>query len=338
MHKRYTYDSWFNLFMKHTIKNIPDHYIYNNQSEEQVESTRAFFANLAKTRYELYQDIDFKGLIYPIKPEAHVDKLAVVKVFASKAKPVLIKTSGQFFDHLMIFKKGDDLRQDFFIQTMFALFNLIWEVDSSLELNPFLYLYKVVPVTQTCGCIEFVRGCNSTEEFNWREFSNMEEDDKECMMLSMAASYMVAWILGIRDRHQDNMQVKDGKIFFQIDFGHIFNEGPLLDARRLSYNPKMIKYISNEDWQTFVKISTDCFMSLRNESDLIISICLRLFSNIRPAEDMYKIRKFLVSKNSLMLTSSDTDARKTIANEIKSCRKSFKTVLKYKAHEFASSS
>ena len=42
-------------------------------------------------------------------------------------------------------------------------------------------------------------------------------------MESYAASCIITFVLGIRDRHQDNMMIKDNGSFFHIDFGHILN-------------------------------------------------------------------------------------------------------------------
>lgn len=42
---------------------------------------------------------------------------------------------------LMIFKRGDDLRQDYVVQTMFFIFNRIWAL-SPMRYKPFIHQYK----------------------------------------------------------------------------------------------------------------------------------------------------------------------------------------------------
>lgn len=46
-------------------------------------------------------------------------------------------------------------------------------------------------------------------------------------------------VMGIRDRHQDNMMIKDNKIFFHIDFGFILNDAPGFDAPIFSIPGKL---------------------------------------------------------------------------------------------------
>jgi hypothetical protein len=40
----------------------------------------------------------------------------------------------------------------------------------------------------------------------------LSPNDKYTFILSMAGSYIGCWVLGIRDRHQDNMMIKDDKM------------------------------------------------------------------------------------------------------------------------------
>lgn len=42
---------------------------------------------------------------------------------------------------LCIFKKGDDLRQDYAVQSMFFVFNRLWNASPLLH-KPFIYQYK----------------------------------------------------------------------------------------------------------------------------------------------------------------------------------------------------
>lgn len=37
-------------------------------------------------------------------------------------------------------------------------------------------------------------------------------------------------MLGVRDRHKDNMMIKDGSTFLHIDFGFLFNKTPIFDS------------------------------------------------------------------------------------------------------------
>jgi hypothetical protein len=41
-------------------------------------------------------------------------------------------------------------------------------------------------------------------------------EDKYTFILSMAGSYIACWVLGIRDRHQDNMMIKDNRMYVVV--------------------------------------------------------------------------------------------------------------------------
>lgn len=142
---------------------------------------------------------------------------------------------------LMIYKRGDDLRQDYAVQTMFFIFNRLWAL-SSMHDKPFIHQYKyvvaickfttnsrIVPMGSKMGVLEFVSGCQGSGQYQWYiRFSifshsrrkklnstlkgSLSKEDKYTFILSMAGSYIGCWVLGIRDRHQDNMMIKDNKM------------------------------------------------------------------------------------------------------------------------------
>lgn len=75
-----------------------------------------------------------------------VRKITLMKIFQSKTMPMLVKFDGDSgISSLMIFKRGDDLRQDFVVQTIFFVLNRLWQ-QSQITDKPFIYQYKYVGV------------------------------------------------------------------------------------------------------------------------------------------------------------------------------------------------
>lgn len=113
---------------------------------------------------------------------------------------------------------------------MFQAFNAVWGC-SGLPLKPRAFSYFVVPTGRNRGMIEFVDNSVPLTKFNWDGILQLPQDDFDELIATAAGGYVAAYnwilvcfytfryVLGVRDRHRDNMLIKDGKIFFQIDFG-----------------------------------------------------------------------------------------------------------------------
>jgi len=204
----------------------------------------------------------------------------------------------------MIFKKGGDLRKDMFSTVLFRLFNLFWQNSPFREEErPFIYTYKIMPLSSDLGIVEFVPNCEPTTNFDWKQLNNMSDTDRRQFILSAAGAYVTSWVLGIRDRHQDNMLIKDGTIFFNIDFEHIFNQKTKFnDAPRFAIHSKMKRYLEQQgEWEKFKNICAEAFLVLQNHSSIIIQICSYLFES-SIYKDFQSMRQFLNA--SLMLDRS----------------------------------
>jgi len=214
-----------------------------------------------------------------------------------------------------IFKMGDDLRQDWYIQSIFHIFNNLWQL-TDMPQKPFIYTYKCIPISETFGCIQMVKNVQSSLEFN-TNIKNMSPSEKSTFFATLAGSFVASYVIGIRDRHQDNMLVKDGHIFFHIDFGHLWNQGPLVDAPRIAIPRSLIKQFSRTEWKDFVSLCSDGFLVLHNNGFLIKSICTTLFSQVISSEI---INEFLAGNDSLMLHLPAEQARERFRNYFeKSC-------------------
>jgi len=136
----------------------------------------------------------------------------------------------------------------------------------------------------------------------------MNDNNKIIFLCSLAGSCLASYVLGIRDRHQDNMLVKDGNIFFHIDFGHLWNQGPLIDAPRISIPMRIKANLSQDEWSTFEQLCLDGFDVLLTHRNLIKNTCVTLFQPITKPNPSI-IEQFVGGSNSLMLEISVPEAK-----------------------------
>ncbi|XP_024915462.1 phosphatidylinositol 4,5-bisphosphate 3-kinase catalytic subunit gamma isoform isoform X1 [Cynoglossus semilaevis] len=184
--------------------------------------------------------------LLPFDPRVKAGRILIdkCKVMASKKKPLWLE-----FSHMpspssttsvgIIFKEGDDLRQDMLVIQTLVVMDSIWQ-EKSLDLN--LIPYGCISTGHNIGMIEIVRNAATIAAvqrthrgtagafrndalFEWLKskcplqeihYKTVERFVKSC------AGYCVAtYVLGIGDRHNDNIMVTDQGNLFHIDFGHI---------------------------------------------------------------------------------------------------------------------
>uniref|UniRef100_A0A6B2LEF7 PI3K/PI4K catalytic domain-containing protein n=1 Tax=Arcella intermedia TaxID=1963864 RepID=A0A6B2LEF7_9EUKA len=174
-----------------------------------------------------------------------------------------------------IYKEGDDLSDDMFAQIMFFVFNKIWQ-NSGMARKPFIHLYRVLPISAKKGFVEFVKSC-PIQSYQWVELLKFDEKKKEEFILSAAGAFAGAFILGIRDRHRDNMMISDIGHFFHIDFGYMFNNRTWFDANRFAI-PSEIRTLLPHQWEGFLELIGDAYKMLRRNRGLITFLVSKLFS------------------------------------------------------------
>eukprot|EP01083_Nonionella_stella_P094397 264804_1 len=208
----------------------------------------------------------------PINDNQQIDELKVAKIFESAARPVLIATNNGSF----ILKEGDDLRQDENMMFMFHVMNAIWE-EHGLEYknNPIRALtYLLKPMGVDFGAIELVEGCvplrniltmKDTFEEHQHLFNNL--------IASTVGSYIATYVLGVGDRHFDNILIREDGTLFHIDFGYILGHKVSMDTAEFAITTDLFTIITaqkEEMWQQFMDICVDAFMILRTHCEELI--------------------------------------------------------------------
>ena len=137
-----------------------------------------------------------------------------------------------------IFKHGDDLRQDQLILQIITLFDRILQQENlDLKLTP----YSVLATSSRHGFVQFIDGTPVAEILRAeRSIQNFLRASAPCetgpfgiapevmsnYVKSCAGYCVITYLLGVGDRHLDNLlMTKTGKLF-HIDFGYILGRDP----------------------------------------------------------------------------------------------------------------
>ncbi|KAJ0037432.1 hypothetical protein Pint_22949 [Pistacia integerrima] len=138
----------------------------------------------------------------------------------------------------IIFKKGDDIRQDQLVVQMVSLMDRLLKLENlDLHLTP----YKVLATGQDEGMLEFIPShslalilsehrsiISYLQKFHPDEHGpfGITATCLETFIKSCAGYSVITYILGIGDRHLDNLLLRDDGRLFHVDFGYILGRDP----------------------------------------------------------------------------------------------------------------
>ena len=95
---------------------------------------------------------------------------------------------------------------------------------------------------------------------------------------SMAGYCVATYLLGVGDRHLENLMItQDGK-FFHVDFGYIFGKEPPLKgivSSKIRISENMILYVGGENsanYKEFEKKFIEAFLELRMRKSYILNL------------------------------------------------------------------
>lgn len=210
------------------------------------------------------------------------------RVFKSRMLPLLItfKTlDGKKYP--LIFKTGDDLRQDqLVIQIITLMDNLLRKENLDLRLSP----YKILATSVTAGAVQFVESKTITTIIrdhgsillylrnNHPDQSNelgVREEIIETYIRSCAGYCVITYLLGVGDRHAENLLVAPSGHFFHADFGFILGRDPKPFAPAMRLSKDMVEGMGGQghkNYRAFQQYCYTAFMALRKSSNLILNL------------------------------------------------------------------
>jgi phosphatidylinositol 3-kinase len=211
-------------------------------------------------------------------------------VFKSSLFPIVISfktTSGRKYP--ILFKTGDDLRQDQLVVQIITLMDqLLQKENLDLKLSP----YKILATSTTAGAAQFVRSVSlqaitskykSNPALTYMKINN--PDDKaplgvrketlETFVKSCAGYCVITYLLGVGDRHLDNLLLAPDGHFFHADFGFILGRDPKPFAPAMKLCKEMVDGMggaTSDQYQQFKQYCFTAYTTLRKSSNLILNL------------------------------------------------------------------
>ena len=235
-------------------------------------------------------------------------------VFKSNLFPLLIhfKTSdGRKYP--ILFKTGDDLRQDqLVIQIISLMDRLLRKENLDLKLSP----YRILATSSNAGAVQFVPSMSlaaASDKYKGGILAYLRAnnpDDKaelgvrreamDTYLKSCAGYCVVTYLLGVGDRHLDNLLLAPDGHFFHIDFGYILGRDPKPFPPPIKLSQAMIDGMGGSSHPNYASFKQYCFTAysaLRKSSNLILNLfALMIDANIpdiraEPDKAVEKVRE-----------------------------------------------
>uniref|UniRef100_K3X237 phosphatidylinositol 3-kinase n=1 Tax=Globisporangium ultimum (strain ATCC 200006 / CBS 805.95 / DAOM BR144) TaxID=431595 RepID=K3X237_GLOUD len=240
----------------------------------------------------------------PIDPRVEVGKILVNKcrVMDSAKKPLwlVFENAEEGGDPVTVmFKAGDDVRQDCLTLQLIRLMDEMWR-DEGLDLA--MEPYKCVATSPMTGILQIVPNSVTTADVHkrvgvlgafkdpsfseWIRANNPDPKSNKAavdLFRRSCAGYCVATcVLGIGDRHNDNIMIGSNGRYFHIDFGHFlghfkYQMGVRRERTPFVFTKEMAHVLGgteSNEFRKFVDTCTKAFLIVRKHMHLLVSLLL----------------------------------------------------------------
>uniref|UniRef100_A0A7N6ADY5 Phosphatidylinositol 4-phosphate 3-kinase C2 domain-containing subunit alpha n=1 Tax=Anabas testudineus TaxID=64144 RepID=A0A7N6ADY5_ANATE len=235
----------------------------------------------------------------------------------------------------VMFKVGEDLRQDMLALQMIRIMDRIW-LQEGLDLR--IVNFKCISTGKDKGMVELVPSSDTLRKIQveygvtgsfkdkplaeWLRKYNPAEDEyekaSENFIYSCAGCCVATYVLGICDRHNDNIMLRSTGHMFHIDFGKFLGHAQMFGSFKRDRAPFVLTsdmaYVINggerptSRFQLFVDLCCQAYNLIRKHSGLFLNLLSLMTSSGLPELSGSQDLKYVFDA----LQPNNTDAEATI--------------------------
>ena len=320
----------------------------NKRFRKDLEKTNT---DLISKKKEISLPLNFKYRIRGI----NYDKCRIMK---SKKKPLWLtfKNADPLGEDIVVMLKcGDDLRMDMVTLQLFHAMQTLW-FDNNLNLK--MSLYKIICTGNQQGMLEMVTNSETLASIhvkeggaisqffskepikNWIEKNcvNVSKDEAiRNFMISNVAYCLATFVLGIGDRHNDNIMLKKNGELFHIDFGHFlghfkYKMGIKRERAPFVFTRQFQNVLGNDNSALFLefkeKLQKGYLILRKNRDDIVTLLRVLLCTGIPELNE--KSLRYL--EGTLAMKKEDEEAKNYLEKQLADSLDSVSTKLNFAIH------
>jgi len=187
--------------------------------------------------------------------------------------------------HTILMKSSNDLRRDQLILNCIDMMDTLLQREG-VDLK--ITTYKVTATSHDTGLVEWVENCfplstvlaeydNDIRHF-FRKYAtdeNAQETILDNFVKSCAGYCVISYLLGIGDRHLDNLMLSTNGCLFHVDFEYILGNDPKPFAPPMKLSEQMVVAMGgrgSRDYLEFHKYCCKAYLILRKSARLFVAL------------------------------------------------------------------
>ena len=280
------------------------------------------------------------------------------KIMKSKKKPLwlVFKNADPLGEDIVVMLKcGDDLRMDMVTLQLFQAMQTLW-FENNLNLK--MSLYKIICTGNQQGMLEMVTNSETLANIhvkeggaisqffskapikNWIEKNVVSISSKEAIdnfLISNVAYCLATFVLGIGDRHNDNIMLKKNGELFHIDFGHFlghfkYKMGIKRERAPFVFTRQFQNVLGNDNSELFLQFKQKLhkgYNILRKNKNVIVTLLRVLLCTGIPELNEKSLRYL---EGTLSMKRNDKEADTYLDKQLADSLDSVSTKLNFAIH------